>query len=151
MVRTLRCGRRNPGSNPGHGTYFLSFSSNQTSSCDTSRYLLIGNKQSRDRRVVRTLRCGRRNPGSNLGHGTYFLSFSSNQTSSCDISRYLLIESKQSRDRRVVRTLRCGRRNPGSNPGHGNYFFHFPRIRLLPVIYLDIYELKPRKPRSSSG
>ena len=25
VVRTLRCGRRNPGSNPGHGTFFSVF------------------------------------------------------------------------------------------------------------------------------
>ena len=25
MVRTLRCGRNNPGSNPGHGRFFFSF------------------------------------------------------------------------------------------------------------------------------
>ena len=25
VVRTLRCGRNNPGSNPGHGTFFLTF------------------------------------------------------------------------------------------------------------------------------
>ena len=26
VVRTLRCGRSNPGSNPGHGTFILFFS-----------------------------------------------------------------------------------------------------------------------------
>ena len=25
VVSTLRCGRNNPGSNPGHGTFFFSF------------------------------------------------------------------------------------------------------------------------------
>ena len=95
MVRTLRCGRRNPGSNPGHGTYYLSFSSNQTSSCDISRYLLIETKQSNDRLVVRTMRWGCRNPGSNPGHGSHRLSFSLNQTSSCDISRYFLIDTTE--------------------------------------------------------
>ena len=72
VVRTLRCGRNNPGSNPGHGMncfhiYLLYFVMNliifiNGSICHRRVFRC-------DRLVVRTLRCGRNNPGSNLGHG----------------------------------------------------------------------------------
>ena len=72
VVRTLRCGRNNPGSNPGHGMicfhiYLLIF-------CYEFNYIYKWKHFHRsafrcDRLVVRTLRCGRNNPGSNPGRG----------------------------------------------------------------------------------
>ena len=64
VVSTLRCGRNNPGSNPGHGMYIALLNSIQTFHGHNTISVL-----SRDRLVVRTLRCGRSNPGSNPGHG----------------------------------------------------------------------------------
>ena len=101
--------------------------------------------------MVGTLRCGRRNPGSNPGHGTYFLSFSSNQTCSCDISRYLLIETTEAAIVQWSGPCVVAAETQVRILVTALIFFHFSPIRLLPVIYLHIYELKPRKPRSSSG
>ena len=67
VVRTLRCGRNNPGSNPGHGIncFHIIF-------CYELIIFMNGTIDHRsvfrcDRLVVRTLRCGRNNPGSNPG------------------------------------------------------------------------------------
>ena len=77
MVRTLRCGRNNPGSNPGHGMicfhiYFIF--------CYELIIFMDGSVYHRsvlrcDRLVVRTLRCGRNNPGFHGKNHIYLLYF----------------------------------------------------------------------------
>ena len=93
VVSTSRCGRDNPGSNPGHGrdkheslvrqiSYFCKnkcwyifirscFKIIEQSNTDDLLSWLMQNSwcNDRDRIVVSTSRCGRDNPGSNPGHG----------------------------------------------------------------------------------
>ena len=147
VVRTLRCGRNNPGSNPGRG--MICFNIHLLYFVMNLIILIKGNIFHRrafrcDRLVVRTLRCGRNNPGSNPGHGMICFHIYFNYIYKCLLYElinkpftawfsylfiifcYLIIchRSVFRCDRLVVRTLRCGRNNPGSNPGHGMICFH---------------------------
>ncbi|KAL1116643.1 hypothetical protein AAG570_005115 [Ranatra chinensis] len=141
VVRTLRCGRNNPGSNPGHGTRVNFIFSVHSRYSRLDLRPLSEEVAGRDRLVVRTLRCGRNNPGSNPGHGTRVNFIFSVHSRYSRLDLRPLSEEVAGRDRLVVRTLRCGRNNPGSNPGHGT------RINFIVTVH-SRYSLPDLRPLS---
>ncbi|KAL1254236.1 hypothetical protein QQF64_016465 [Cirrhinus molitorella] len=127
VVSTLRCGRSNPGSNPGHGSQlrrgrpapFRHLTLQLGFAPTFGRHPVLPASSQESRRPSARRSRGREE----LLPGGLWEKCCCVDVKSPDSSVECFVacgEPVARRDRIVVSTLRCGRSNPGSNPGHGS-------------------------------